>query len=100
MFVNGKSGTVHSLSGELLSRESSLSIALAVAPAALLEVSGSRRTSSWLELSSTALVGRAETKNWLILGRSRFLNCFSANRFFSVLKTSFKPAFPIIFIAF
>ena len=63
---------VHSLSGELLPRESSLSIALNVAPTAVLEVSGSRPTSSWLELSSTAIVGRAETKNWIILGRSRF----------------------------
>ena len=100
MFVNDKSGTAHNLSGELLSCESSLSIALTVAPTALLEASGSTPTSSWLELSSTALVGRAETKNWTILGRSRFLHCSSANRFFSFLKTSFKPAFHFIFIAF
>ena len=49
-------------------------------------------------LSSTAVVGRAETKNWLILGRSRFLNCSSANRFFFCFENRFQTC--VSFLSF
>ena len=102
MFADGKSlmvNPVHSLSGGL-SRESSISIVLIVALATTLEVSGSRPTSSWLELSSTAVVGRAETKNWLNLGRSRFLNCSSANCFFFFFENRFQTCVSFYFYRF